>query len=150
MDWWRKLRGIVSPLTSCFPFSWSQVSLLPPGLARKRLWNKKYPVCITLADGERDKESSAHIQEEDEEAQKDAAAKDQQLPVNLYLFGRTGREKEEWFQHFLSASRAQPSASGKEGSGKKWLISVYSRGCLSPPPLPVFPLIFRSLLQRRH
>ena len=23
----------------------------------------------------------------------------------LYLFGRTGREKEEWFQHFLSASR---------------------------------------------
>lgn len=25
--------------------------------------------------------------------------------LTLYLFGRTGREKEEWFQHFLAASR---------------------------------------------
>lgn len=25
--------------------------------------------------------------------------------LTLYLFGRTGREKEEWFQRFLSASR---------------------------------------------
>lgn len=103
------------------------MSLLPPGLARKRLWNKKYPVCITLAEGEREEESPAHIQEEEDEgAQKDAVAKDQQLPVNLYLFGRTGREKEEWFQHFLSASRAQPSTSGKESPGKEMLISVYS------------------------
>lgn len=114
-------------------FFWPQVSLLPPGLARKRLWNKKYPVCITLADGEGEEESPAHIQEEDEGAQKDTVAKDQQLPVNLYLFGRTGREKEEWFQHFLSASRAQPSTSGKESPGEAMLIAVYSRvSCLSP------------------
>uniref|UniRef100_A0A8C4ENX9 Testis expressed 2, like n=1 Tax=Dicentrarchus labrax TaxID=13489 RepID=A0A8C4ENX9_DICLA len=26
------------------------------------------------------------------------------LPTTLYLFGRTGREKEEWFRHFLFAS----------------------------------------------
>lgn len=25
--------------------------------------------------------------------------------LTLYLFGRTGREKEEWFQRFLSASK---------------------------------------------
>lgn len=25
--------------------------------------------------------------------------------LTLYLFGRTGREKEEWFQQFLSASK---------------------------------------------
>lgn len=25
--------------------------------------------------------------------------------VTLYLFGRSGREKEEWFQRFLSASK---------------------------------------------
>ncbi|KAJ4941098.1 hypothetical protein JOQ06_027385 [Pogonophryne albipinna] len=40
------------------------VFLLPPVLARKRMWN----------------------------------------PKTLYLFGRTGREKEEWFRHFLLAS----------------------------------------------
>uniref|UniRef100_A0A3Q4AHW9 SMP-LTD domain-containing protein n=1 Tax=Mola mola TaxID=94237 RepID=A0A3Q4AHW9_MOLML len=28
----------------------------------------------------------------------------QELPTTLYLFGRTGREKEEWFRHFLFAS----------------------------------------------
>ncbi|XP_067426971.1 LOW QUALITY PROTEIN: testis-expressed protein 2-like [Thunnus thynnus] len=40
------------------------------------------------------------------------------LPVILYLFGRTGREKEEWFQHFLSASRAgaRSSVSSKENT----------------------------------
>uniref|UniRef100_H2V217 Testis expressed 2, like n=1 Tax=Takifugu rubripes TaxID=31033 RepID=H2V217_TAKRU len=27
------------------------------------------------------------------------------LPVTLYLFGRTGREKEEWFHHFLIAAK---------------------------------------------
>lgn len=26
------------------------------------------------------------------------------FPTILYLFGRTGREKEEWFRHFLMAS----------------------------------------------
>lgn len=109
------------------------MSLLPPGLARKRLWNKKYPVCITLAEGEREEESPAHTQEEDGGAQKEAAAKDLQLPVNLYLFGRTGREKEEWFQHFLSASRAQASPSGEESPGKEMLMSVCPRvSCLSP------------------
>ncbi|CAG11451.1 unnamed protein product, partial [Tetraodon nigroviridis] len=87
-----------------------RVSLMPRGLARKRLWNKKYPICITLADGEGEEESPAHIQEEEEGAQKEAGAKDQ----HLYLFGRTGREKEEWFQRFLAASRAQPSTGGEE------------------------------------
>uniref|UniRef100_A0A3B4GWU7 SMP-LTD domain-containing protein n=1 Tax=Pundamilia nyererei TaxID=303518 RepID=A0A3B4GWU7_9CICH len=29
---------------------------------------------------------------------------DHELPTVLYLFGRTGREKEEWFHHFLFAS----------------------------------------------
>ena len=33
------------------------------------------------------------------------------LPVILYLFSRTGREKEEWFQHFQSASMTQDKES---------------------------------------
>uniref|UniRef100_UPI0037E8658F testis-expressed protein 2-like n=1 Tax=Semicossyphus pulcher TaxID=241346 RepID=UPI0037E8658F len=92
-----------------------KVSLLPPGLARKRVWNKKYPVCITLAEGEVGEESVVEGQEEEERMER-YTVPDHQLPVTLYLFGRTGREKEEWFQHFLSASRAgaRSSVSGEE------------------------------------
>uniref|UniRef100_A0AAY4BDB7 SMP-LTD domain-containing protein n=1 Tax=Denticeps clupeoides TaxID=299321 RepID=A0AAY4BDB7_9TELE len=36
---------------------------------------------------------------------------DSSQSTTLYLFGRTGREKEEWFHHFLSASKAE--AQGK-------------------------------------
>ncbi|XP_029014910.1 testis-expressed protein 2-like isoform X2 [Betta splendens] len=92
----------------------SKVSLLPPGLARKRLWNKKYPICIVLAEGESAEESLV----EEEEGLGGPATVDHQLPVTLYLFGRTGREKEEWFQQFLSASKAggKGSVSGEENT----------------------------------
>uniref|UniRef100_A0A672YNV9 SMP-LTD domain-containing protein n=1 Tax=Sphaeramia orbicularis TaxID=375764 RepID=A0A672YNV9_9TELE len=83
----------------------SQVSLLPPGLARKRIWNKKYPICIVLADGEVGEDGLLEGQEGEETVEKQSVL-DHHLPVTLYLFGRTGREKEEWFQHFLLASRA--------------------------------------------
>lgn len=101
----------------------SQVSLLPPGLARKRLWNRKYPICITLAEGEVGEERMLDGQEEEwerVEGQAAVAAADHQLPVTLYLFGRTGREKEEWFQHFLSASCTGPkcSVSCAENTGR--------------------------------
>ncbi|XP_071777341.2 testis-expressed protein 2-like [Centroberyx gerrardi] len=86
-----------------------KVSLLPPVLARKRVWNKKYPICIILAEGEVGEESL--IEGEDEERTERQTILDPQLPVTLYLFGRTGREKEEWFQHFLSASRAGAKSS---------------------------------------
>lgn len=96
------------------------MSLLPPGLARKRVWNKKYPICITLAEGEVGEESVIEGQEEEERAERHAAP-DHQLPVTLHLFGRTGREKEEWFQRFASASQAgaKSSVSGEENTGRK-------------------------------
>ncbi len=96
------------------------MSLLPPGLARKRVWNKKYPICLTLAEGEVGEESVVEGQEEEERAERHIVP-DHQLPVTLYLFGRTGREKEEWFQHFLSTSRAgaKGSVSGEENTGRK-------------------------------
>ncbi|KAI3359241.1 hypothetical protein L3Q82_002762 [Scortum barcoo] len=93
------LRSHTYQLANC------KVSLLPPGLARKRIWNKKYPICLTLAEGEAGEESMVEGQEEEERAERHIVP-DHQLPVTLYLFGRTGREKEEWFQHFLSACRA--------------------------------------------
>lgn len=99
------------------------MSLLPPGLARKRLWNRKYPICITLAEGEVSEEHVLDDQEEKWEridGQTAAAAADQQRPVTLYLFGRTGREKEEWFQHFLLASQtsARCGVSCEESTGR--------------------------------
>lgn len=46
------------------------------------------------------------------------------LPTTLYLFGRTGREKEEWFRHFLFAAmdtemEKSHSLSCLSGSGMK-------------------------------
>ncbi|XP_042361040.1 testis-expressed protein 2-like isoform X2 [Plectropomus leopardus] len=105
------LRSRTYQLANC------KVSLLPPGLARKRIWNKKYPICVTLADGEVGEEILVEGQEEEERTEKHTVP-DHQLPVTLYLFGRTGREKEEWFQHFLSGSKAaaKSSVSGEESA----------------------------------
>uniref|UniRef100_A0A665WEF3 SMP-LTD domain-containing protein n=1 Tax=Echeneis naucrates TaxID=173247 RepID=A0A665WEF3_ECHNA len=105
------LRSRTYQLANC------KVSLLPPGLARKRIWNKKYPICITLAEGEVGEERLVDGQDEEERTERHTTP-DLQLPVSLYLFGRTGREKEEWFQHFLSASRAgaKSSVSGEEST----------------------------------
>ncbi|XP_017277266.1 testis-expressed protein 2-like [Kryptolebias marmoratus] len=94
-------------LHSCtYQLANSKVFLVPPALARKRVWNRKYPICITLAEGEEGEESQAEGQKEGKKAEK-ASVLDQQVPVTLHLFGRTGREKEEWFQHFVSASKAE-------------------------------------------
>ncbi|KAM4034264.1 testis-expressed protein 2 isoform 2-T2 [Anomaloglossus baeobatrachus] len=89
----------------------SKVHLVPHSLARKRLWNKKYPICLELARQEdfmskaqRDKESAEEGGEAEDGKQdggKAPAGKDQVL----YLFGRTGREKEEWFRRLLLASK---------------------------------------------
>ncbi|XP_061088032.1 testis-expressed protein 2 [Conger conger] len=98
----------------CFQLANSKVFLLPPALARKRVWNKKYPICIMLAKGQDCTEEDA-IEEVDEEVQgadrHTPCATHSGLPVILYLFSRTGREKEEWFQHFLSASMTQDKES---------------------------------------
>lgn len=101
---------------------------MPPGLARKRVWNRKYPICITLAEGEVGEESVVEGQETEEERAEKNTDPHQQFPVTLYLFGRTGREKEEWFQHFVSASRAlaQTSVRDEGNTGKKttWLSDM--------------------------
>ncbi|XP_015242969.1 PREDICTED: testis-expressed sequence 2 protein-like [Cyprinodon variegatus] len=104
---------VMFSITRTYQLANSKVSLVPPGLARKRIWNKKYPICITLAEGELGEESLPEGQKEDETVE-NSTIPSQQSPATLYLFGRTGREKEEWFQHLLSASKAaaqnQPDA----------------------------------------
>ncbi|XP_069511100.1 testis-expressed protein 2 [Ambystoma mexicanum] len=103
----------------------SKVYLVPRSLARKRVWNKKYPICIELgrqddfmSKAQTDKESLEEKPPAErgdlavEECKKSAPLPEGGKPGGqkeqvLYLFGRTGREKEDWFRRFLLASRAK-------------------------------------------
>ncbi|XP_069838185.1 testis-expressed protein 2-like [Dendropsophus ebraccatus] len=102
----------------------AQVYLYPNGLANKRLWNKKYPICIQLCDAEdtdannveladEETESGEYPQRDPEDCEKSSA---ECKAGTLYLFGRTGREKEEWYQHLVKASRG--SLAGKPDANK--------------------------------
>ncbi|NXU83599.1 TEX2 protein, partial [Xiphorhynchus elegans] len=104
----------------------SKISLVPKSLARKRIWNKKYPICIELAkqddfmakaaqtekENAEEKSSAEKVDSNSEESKKpqDGAKCSSQKDQVLYLFGRTGREKEEWFRRFLLASRLKSEA----------------------------------------
>ncbi|XP_023285009.1 testis-expressed protein 2-like isoform X1 [Seriola lalandi dorsalis] len=99
-----------SKVCHCSP----KVFLLPSVLAQKRVWNPKYPICIQLAGGGNSQEDEGGRSEEsrgeepggvEPTSPKQSSCKPvHDLPTTLYLFGRTGREKEEWFRHFLFAS----------------------------------------------
>ncbi|XP_068100269.1 testis-expressed protein 2-like [Hyperolius riggenbachi] len=96
----------------------AQVYLFPYGLAKKRLWNKKYPICIQLHKSEdialqnpvvacNDGEDIPQQDKEDsEKIHADSKGR------TLFLFGRTGRNKEEWYQHLVKAIRG--SLSGRQ------------------------------------
>ncbi|XP_067403457.1 testis-expressed protein 2 [Emydura macquarii macquarii] len=103
----------------------SKIYLVPKSLARKRIWNKKYPVCIELArqddfmaKAQTDKENleekspaeNLNLGGEESKKPQDGAKPISQKDQILYLFGRTGREKEEWFRRFLLASKLKSEA----------------------------------------
>ncbi|KAM9745619.1 testis-expressed protein 2-like [Menidia menidia] len=104
------LHGAVFLQSHTYQLANSKVCLVPPGLARKRVWNKKYPICITLAEGEVGEEILLDGQGEEEISERHLV-QSHQSPVTLFLYGRTGREKEEWFQYFMSASRLEVQSS---------------------------------------
>ncbi|KFW08354.1 Testis-expressed sequence 2 protein, partial [Eurypyga helias] len=123
----------------CYDLTDAKVFLCPTSLARKRTWNKKYPICILLphpADVE-----SRSSEEHDTELQRDEGMKAVPVPGPdvpgdcrercLYLFGRTGREKEEWYQHLVRASRGTPCSSHGEARAG-WVPS-------GPAHVPVSP-----------
>ncbi|XP_052359313.1 testis-expressed protein 2 isoform X2 [Oncorhynchus keta] len=110
----------------------SKIHLVPQSLARKRVWNKKYPICIELAkqddfmskvqaQGERPEpgeEKPSRVGEKGEKLEGPGGAGGGEEPrkppgerdLILFLFGRTGREKEEWFRRILVASRLKSEA----------------------------------------
>lgn len=97
-----------------YSFVLLQVYLVPHSLARKRVWNKKYPICIELAKQDDFMSKAEGDQLEASEAlnlrdtgEGSGGASSSSRDLTLYLFGRTGREKEEWFQRFLEASNAK-------------------------------------------
>ncbi|XP_051987684.1 testis-expressed protein 2-like isoform X2 [Xyrauchen texanus] len=115
----------------------SKIYLVPHGLARKRVWNKKYPICIELA---KQDDFMAKAQGDKIEAveEKTPAAGDRIEAVGtseepkrahtepvLYLFGRTGRDKEEWFRRMLFASKLKSDA--KKPSGRPTSCLSHSR-----------------------
>ncbi|CAD5122419.1 unnamed protein product [Dimorphilus gyrociliatus] len=67
------------------------VILLPDRLVHKRLWSKKYPICIKPSDGSK----------------------------NIILFARTCLQKEQWFHRMNSASLNMPIPSKLPDIGKK-------------------------------
>ncbi|XP_029584633.1 testis-expressed protein 2-like [Salmo trutta] len=128
----------------CYQLANCKVSLLPAALARKRVWNKKYPICIILAEGEVGREEEERVeegQEEEERTDKQTLpdTQTQGLPDTLYLFGRTGREKEDWFQHFLLASRSEFKSSPIRDMPKSEVLYSGSSSMDSTENLP--PLI---------
>ncbi|NWU35401.1 TEX2 protein, partial [Hylia prasina] len=104
----------------CYDLTDAKVFLCPPSLARKRTWNKKYPICVLLpeaAEGEGRSREEHDAELQGEEGTRKAPVSGQDIPGDcrdrcLYLFGRTGREKEEWYQHLVQASRGAPSGHG--------------------------------------
>ncbi|XP_041854077.1 testis-expressed protein 2 [Melanotaenia boesemani] len=131
----------------------SKIYLMPQSLARKRVWNKKYPICIELAkqedfmskaQGEKSEsgeDKSTGLGETVERTDKAERAEGSTLTeepkrptsgggdLTIYLFGRTGREKEEWFQRFLLASRMKSGGRGGSLSGfcKSAFLPSHSR-----------------------
>ncbi|XP_071427339.1 testis-expressed protein 2-like isoform X2 [Pithys albifrons albifrons] len=104
----------------CYDLTDAKVFLCPPSLARKRTWNKKYPICVLLpepAEGEGRSSEEHDTELQGDEGTKKVPVSGQGIPGDcrercLYLFGRTGREKEEWYQHLVQASRGTPSSHG--------------------------------------
>ncbi|CAG5129894.1 unnamed protein product [Candidula unifasciata] len=95
----------------------AKVFLLPHGLVRKRIWSKKYPICIALTNKSLNEDGKLkHISSEPILKEKSSLpgmdfefVTEEKCDHNLlYLFARTCREKEEWYQRLSSAAAGKP------------------------------------------
>ena len=83
-----------------FDITGSKVSLTPLTLSPKRIWSKKYPLCLALGNPGKEQEEAKELSDEDLSKQKFNAQRSLDEVNVLYLFAKTGRQKEEWYQHF--------------------------------------------------
>lgn len=114
-----------------FDITGSCVLLLPPGLVKKRLWSKKYPICVCLArDGKKvnlkqptspghgfmmahsnsfPNMSSSILPEDTGSTRGFEIVSEQKCDTSIiYLFARTCREKEQWYRRFEAAAKGMP------------------------------------------
>ena len=83
----------------------SKVSLLPASMTMKKVWSRKFPICLALEKlGTHSEDISCFSKSADEEsAAKESIKIKEQDSLDdvgvLYLFARTGREKEDWYNH---------------------------------------------------
>ena len=116
----------------------ASVYLLPQGLVRKRVWSKKYPICIsfpkanitTIKDSNQSPSDSPESSPLDKDIEFDfEIVKEDALAENiLYLFARTGREKEEWFKRFSAAAAGKPLGKLNKSEVHIYLSSI--QNCL--------------------
>ena len=82
------------------------VALLPNDLTVKRLWSKKFPICITIPfQGHQRSASRVSLAEAATESTRPFS---DQLEVNIYLFARSSRDKEEWYRRLFAAASGYP------------------------------------------
>ena len=120
-----------------YDLSGSEVILLPADLIRKRLWSKKYPICIRITKrplGELQEKPSRELGKRQSLAKTDSnsespnsgrkmvesktesgvstlkenESKQHSNIKQLFLFTRSSREKEEWYRRFASAAAGTP------------------------------------------
>nr|CAB3266905.1 testis-expressed sequence 2 protein-like [Phallusia mammillata] len=71
----------------------AKVFLKPDGLVKKRVWSKKYPICVEIPVKTKPEGSPVASKNSTEVSESDAT----KSTIIVYLFGRTDRQKEEWF-----------------------------------------------------
>lgn len=109
-----------------FSIEGSKILLLPVGLVKKRLWSKKYPICIALASSGKKqvvKQESTSLSDSNgnqssgkmstshsaDSVQGFEFVSEHKCESSvLYLFARTCREKEQWYKRFVLASQGTP------------------------------------------
>ncbi|XP_077863180.1 testis-expressed protein 2-like [Saccoglossus kowalevskii] len=107
-----------------FDLRGSEVVLLPEGLCRKRWWSKKYPICVKLkkkgtsAQKKVDSPTDGCVPLGDNMKSFDIITREDCEDDILHLFGRTGREKEEWFR------KLELAANWDNNQGKKPLQTL--------------------------
>ena len=83
----------------------SKVSLLPSTITMKKVWSRKFPICLVLEQPNavaEDVTYKTRSTDEEDDTEKVCKVKQQDSFEDvgvLYLFPRTGREKEEWYNH---------------------------------------------------
>jgi len=79
------------------------VCLKPDGLVNKRIWSKKYPICVRFSSITKHESNGSGTNDGKSEGDDEALQSTANDVTTLHLFGRTGRQKEEWFYRIQQA-----------------------------------------------